>query len=140
MTEERFEVKATAESHFSWMRTRMSLERTLMSWIRTAVTLIGFGFTIFQFLSKLNDTPGVTPATHPHAPWIFGMALIGTGTVGLAIAIIEYKQTLSYLWSDGFKQLAGIDQGPRHTPTILVAAVLILIGTFTFAAVALRVH
>lgn len=27
-----FEVRATAESHFSWLRTHMSLERTLMSW------------------------------------------------------------------------------------------------------------
>ena len=29
--EHRFDVKATSESHFSWIRTRMSLERTLMS-------------------------------------------------------------------------------------------------------------
>jgi putative membrane protein len=32
----RFEVKADAPTHFSWLRTRMSIERTLMSWIRTA--------------------------------------------------------------------------------------------------------
>lgn len=52
----RFEVRATAESHFSWVRTRMSTERTLMSWVRTAVGLIGFGFTIFQFLERFNNT------------------------------------------------------------------------------------
>lgn len=34
-------------SHFSWLRTRLSVERTLMSWVRTAIALIGFGFTIF---------------------------------------------------------------------------------------------
>jgi uncharacterized membrane protein YidH (DUF202 family) len=27
----------------------MALERTMMSWVRTAVSLIGFGFTIVQF-------------------------------------------------------------------------------------------
>ena len=54
----RFEVRTTAESHFSWLRTRMSVERTLMSWVRTATALIGFGFTIFQFLSRFNQTPG----------------------------------------------------------------------------------
>jgi putative membrane protein len=31
------------ETHFSWLRTRMSAERTLMSAIRTAAALIGSG-------------------------------------------------------------------------------------------------
>ena len=48
--EPRFIVKPGPETHFSWLRTRMSAERTLMSWVRTAISLIGFGFTIFQFL------------------------------------------------------------------------------------------
>ena len=55
----RFEVKADAPTHFSWLRTRMSIERTLMSWIRTATASIAFGFTIFQFLYRFNRTPGV---------------------------------------------------------------------------------
>jgi Domain of unknown function (DUF202) len=41
---ERVDVRATADSHFGWLRTRLSLERTMMSWLRTAVSLIGFGF------------------------------------------------------------------------------------------------
>jgi putative membrane protein len=48
----RFEVRTTAESHFSWVRTRLSLERTLMSWVRTSVALIGFGFTIVRFFER----------------------------------------------------------------------------------------
>ena len=51
----RFEVRPTAESHFSWLRTRMSTERTIMSWIRTATALIGFGFTIVQFLEAIRE-------------------------------------------------------------------------------------
>ena len=42
----RFEVRVTSDSHFSWVRTRLSLERTMMSWQRTAVALIGFGFQL----------------------------------------------------------------------------------------------
>ena len=34
----RFEVRATADSHFGWIRTRLSVERTMMSWQRTATT------------------------------------------------------------------------------------------------------
>jgi inner membrane protein YidH len=46
---DRFEVRLTADTHFGWLRTRLSVERTLMSYLRTAVSLIGFGFTIVQF-------------------------------------------------------------------------------------------
>lgn len=64
----RFEVKADVPSHFSWLRTRMSMERTLMSWVRTPTALIGFGFTIFQFLQRFNQTPGIAPAAHSWTP------------------------------------------------------------------------
>jgi inner membrane protein YidH len=135
----RFEVKATAESHFSWLRTRMSAERTLMSWVRTAIALIGFGFTIFQFLDRFNRTPGVEPAAHPQAPWIFGLALIGTGIIALIIALWEYRWGIQYLWSDEYKPIAGV--GERwHTPVVTVTAVLIVIGIFAFGAVFLRVR
>src|SRR5262245_44750724 len=64
----RFEVKTTGESHFSWLRTRLSVERTLMSWVRTAVALIGFGFTSVQFFERLPAISGVAPALLPEAP------------------------------------------------------------------------
>ena len=52
----RFEVRATADTHFGWIRTRLSIERTMMSWIRTATALIGFGFAIVQFFERLEQT------------------------------------------------------------------------------------
>jgi putative membrane protein len=58
-----------------------------MSWVRTAIALIGFGFTIFQFLDRFNRMGGVEPASHPRAPWIFALALIATGIVALIIAL-----------------------------------------------------
>ena len=36
-------------------RTRMAAERTLMAWVRTALSLIGFGFTIYKFLQVLQE-------------------------------------------------------------------------------------
>jgi putative membrane protein len=44
----RFEVRVTSDSHFGWIRTRLSVERTMMSWIRTAVALIGTGTNPFR--------------------------------------------------------------------------------------------
>jgi hypothetical protein len=58
----RFEVRMTADTHFGWLRTRVSVERTLMSWVRTAVSLIGFGFAIVQFFERMQAMPGVKPA------------------------------------------------------------------------------
>jgi len=135
----RFQVRATAETHFSWLRTRMSIERTLMSWIRTATALIGFGFTIFQFLHRFSQTPGVKPAEHPWAPWILSLGLIGSGIVALSIAVWEYRSLVRYLWEKDFKPIAGVDEFAHHTPVVAISVVLLLIGIFAFAAVLLRV-
>ena len=135
----RFDVKGDVASHFSWLRTRMSTERTLMSWVRTSTALIGFGFTIFQFLHRFNQTPGIKPAAHPWAPWVLGLGLIGTGIVALTIALWEYRWMVRYLWEKDFKPIAGVDEFSHHTPVVAISVVLILIGIFAFAAVLLRV-
>ncbi len=38
-------------------RTRMAADRTLMGWIRTALSMTGFGFIIYKFLQSLEHTP-----------------------------------------------------------------------------------
>src|SRR5215210_1019181 len=96
------------ETHFSWLRTRMSTERTLMSWIRTATALIGFGFTIVQFFERFNKMEGVAPALRPEAPRYLGLMLIGAGVVGTIIALWEYRKLLHYLWNPEFAPVAGI--------------------------------
>ena len=135
---ERFDVRTTSDSHFAWLRTRMSLERTLMSWMRTGIALIGFGFTIFQFFGRLNTTPGVAAPTYPRAPQYLALELIGVGTIGLLIAAWEYQATVRYLWSTEFKPIAGI-AGPGHTPVLGFTILLALVGVFAFAAVLFRV-
>ena len=135
----RFEVKADVPSHFSWLRTRMSMERTLMSWVRTSTALIGFGFTIFQFLYRFNKTPGVEAPEYPWAPWFLGLGLIGTGLVALIISVWEYRSLVRYLWEKDFKPIAGVDEFAHHTPVVAVSVVLILIGIFAFVAVLFRV-
>ena len=134
----RFDVRPTASDHFSWLRTRASLERTLMSWIRTAVSLIGFGFTIVQFFERLQDLPGVSPARHPAAPRYLGLALIACGILALAVSIWQYHWTIRYLWSGDFAPVAGMTKEGIQTPIIAVAVLLILIGTFAFVAVLLH--
>jgi putative membrane protein len=134
----RFDVRATAESHFSWLRTRLSVERTLMSWIRTGVSLIGFGFTIVQFFDRLQGLPGTASARFPEAPRYLGLALIFCGVMGLVVSVWEYRWTLRYLWSGGFEAVAGMTAEGKQTPLLAVSIALILVGTFAFFAVLLR--
>ncbi len=135
---ERFTVKTTSDSHFAWLRTRMSVERTLMSWVRTAVSLIGFGFTIVQFFERLGDMDGVGMATRPQAPRYLGRALIGAGVAALLISVWQYRTMNNYLQSGSFGQLAGIDKAPMHTPLYAVSIAHIFIGLFAFFAVLTR--
>ena len=134
----RFEVRVTADSHFAWIRTRLSVERTIMSWLRTAVALIGFGFAIVQYLEHLEETPGAHAAYLPHAPHYLGLALIACGILALVISIWQYSWSIRYLWGEPYTPLAGVTKEGKHTPVIAVAIVLILIGLFAFFAVLLR--
>ncbi|MBV8830547.1 MAG: DUF202 domain-containing protein [Acidobacteriaceae bacterium] len=132
----------TADSHFGWLRTRLSVERTMMSWLRTAVSLIGFGFAIVQFFERLQDMPGTQAARHPGAPKLLGLALISSGVLALLISIWQYRWAIGYLWSADFVALAGTRPGATkekmQTPVIAVAVLLVGVGLFAFAAVLFR--
>src|SRR5262245_3909855 len=133
------EVRVTSDSHFSWIRTRLSLERTLMAWARTSVALIGFGFTIVQFFERFGAMEGVLQALRPQAPRYLGLALIGSGVVGLLISIAQYRQVMRYLQQPNFAPIAGIPGiFPEWTPLYAVTIVLTLIGLFAFGAVLFR--
>jgi putative membrane protein len=134
---ERFEVRVTADTHFGWLRTRLSVERTMMSWIRTAVSLIGFGFAIVQFFERMDQMPGAQSPYLPNAPKYLGLSLIFCGIVALIISIWQYQWVARYLRSGSFARVAGLKEG-MQTPVIAIAVLLALIGLFAFAAVLLH--
>jgi putative membrane protein len=134
----RFEVRVTADSHFAWLRTRLSVERTMMALVRTAISLIGFGFAIVQFFSRLQQMPGALPGYRPDAAKYFGLALIACGVLTLLISIWQYWWSLRYLWSGSFAPLAGVTKQGLHSPVIAIAILLVCVGVFAFAAVLLR--
>jgi putative membrane protein len=134
----RFEVRVTADSHFGWIRTRLSVERTMMSWQRTATALIGFGFALVQYLSHLQQIPGARSAYLPDAPQYLGLALISSGILALVISLWQYWWTVRYLWGGAFAPIAGMTKEAKHSPVVVVAILLIGIGLFAFFAVLLR--
>lgn len=133
----RFEVRTTADSHFGWIRTRLSVERTMMAWLRTATALIGFGFAIVQFFERLQSHEARSPYL-PNAPIYLGMALIACGVLALLVAIWEYRAVVRYLWSEPFGPIAGMAKEPANTPVLAIGVLLIVIGLFAFFAVLLR--
>jgi putative membrane protein len=140
---DRFQVRVTADTHFGWLRTRLSVERTMMSWLRTAVSLIGFGFAIVQFFGRLQQMSGALPANLPTAPKYLGLALISCGVLAVLISIWQYWWTVRYLRSGPFAPIAGMEGMPSsivalQSPVVAVAILLVCIGLFAFFAVLLR--
>jgi putative membrane protein len=134
----RFEVRATADSHFGWIRTRLSVERTMMSWQRTAVALIGFGFAIVEYFNRLQQIPRARPAYFRSAPEYLGLALISCGVLTLVISLWQYRWAVRYLWGESFAPIAGMTKEGMESPVIAVAILLIAIGLFAFFAVLFR--
>jgi putative membrane protein len=110
----------------------------MMSWVRTATALIGFGFAIVQYLNHLAQFPGARPAYLPSAPEYLGLALIACGILALVISIVQYQWAIRYLCGEPFAPIAGLKEGGVQTPALAVAVLLIFIGLFAFFAVLLR--
>ena len=78
-------------------RTREAADRTLMAWIRTCLSLIGFGFGIAKFRDILAEAGMHHGAEHFHSTLIFGLSFISLGVFGLlgvAFMVFAMRQVL----------------------------------------------
>ena len=73
----------------------MAADRTLMAWVRTALSLLSFGFTIYKVLQGLQDAgDGASAAGSPRT---VGLFLAGAGTAAMLMGSVEYWHTLREL-------------------------------------------
>jgi putative membrane protein len=114
---------------FSWIRTDLSNLRTLMSWARTAVSLIGFGFTIFNFFSGFLDDSG-EPRLRDFSRNL-GIALVVTGTLAVLVGVYNYWMINQYL--ERSSVAATVHRGLKLCGiySYVISAVLALIGVVT---------
>jgi putative membrane protein len=73
----------------SLTRTRLSFERTLMSWVRTSASLITFGFSLAKanrYLQQQSATGQVRSLQGLHE---FSVMVVAIGVLGLLLATIQ---------------------------------------------------
>jgi putative membrane protein len=135
---DRFEVHAGVGDHFAWLRTRFAIERTLMAWLRTSAALIGFGFTIVEVLQRVQSQAPQKPVLLPEAPRDLGLALIGSGVLGIAIALWQYRMVNDYLWSTEFRAIAGLGGKAHRTPLVTISLLIGFVGVAAFTTILFR--
>ena len=123
--------KVNVSNELARERSRQAADRTLMAWVRTALSLIGFGFGVAQFRDILVRAELVTRRSpeYPSTALYFGLAFISLGVLGLLAATIQHWRILQHIKQDQFHY-----SGFRPLVFIMATA-LITIGVLAFIAV-----
>jgi uncharacterized membrane protein YidH (DUF202 family) len=118
-------------------RTRMAADRTLMSEIRTSLSLIGFGFTIYQVFQKLHEAGTIARS---EAPRNFGAALIVLGIIIMAGGIWRHIQFALELRRSRARMVGeGLVHGQSAYPVsvaLIVSVLLMLVGLVAILSIA----
>lgn len=125
-------VAVDVSTHLALERTYWAAERTLMGWIRTALAMIGFGFTI----GKLGQTLANIEVTGLRGIRTIGIDsiayfLVILGTAALLAASLQFSRRVYVLTKEGLQ--------PRPSIEFLVSVVLFLMGVFAFSTLVLKV-
>jgi putative membrane protein len=116
-------------------RTILASDRSLLAWVRTSLSLIGFGFTIYKFLQSLMEQ-GVETALREQTPRNIGIFLLATGTLSLLLAVIEYVKTVKRLY-----HRTGVEVSRLYlNPNFLAAGAVFLLGAVLLFAIVFRIR
>ena len=119
--------RAMLPSDMGEMRTIMAADRTLMAWIRTALSMLSFGFTIYKFLDTMAAQ---SPMPHPESPRQVGVFLCAMGIAALVLGTIGYWITL--------RDLQRVEAFRIGRPVLLMALIMCIAGIAMFVSIATR--
>lgn len=112
-------------------RTRAAADRTLMAWIRTSLSLIGFGFGIPTIVKTIEATR-LGDRLNPH-PWANGIGLlfITIGIFAMAAALKDHRQILTRIQSDRY-----VYSSSKTAERVGIA--LLVVGVLSFLGILLK--
>jgi putative membrane protein len=110
-------------------RNKLAAERTFMAWVRTTLSMIGFGFFIYKFLQVIQEQSSVA-ALRPQASRNLGLTLTGLGTFVVVVAAIQHWTYVRSLRTDR-----------PYKPwdlSFIVAWLTAIVGAMMFGSILLR--
>jgi putative membrane protein len=106
-------------------RIYLAAERTFLAWIRTSISLMGFGFLIARFALLLRGYGIASSASAAPQPMVSNWLGFGMVSVGIVVCIVAASRHRAYIQS----LERGIGNPPHNVKTALtVAAVLAAVG------------
>ncbi len=111
-------------TELSKARNREAADRTLMAWIRTSLSLIGFGFGIDGITRALADTALSNAPNLVMNARILGLSFIMVALFAVVVAMAQYRQELRMLEAGDYRYK------PSFPLSLAIAAVLSLVGLF----------
>ncbi len=109
-------------------RTRAAYERTMMAWIRTATSLITFGFTIYKFFQI--EAPDRGRQNRLIGRRQFAFILVSIGLFSLILATLEHRQNI--------RTLGARYAGKQRSLAVLVVASISILGILALVAIIFR--
>lgn len=111
-----------------------------MSVLRTSLSLIGFGFTIYQVFQKLHESKEIgADASARH----FGLALVSLGVLMLVLGIIYQLRFMLELRAQRVAMASeGLIHAESHFPpsmTLATAVILLGVGIAAIASMVFNV-
>ena len=115
---------ANTSTELAKTRNRAAAEHTTLAWIRTALTLISFGFGLDQVVSGIRSVGIEDHHSGQTGLQLMAMAFIGVGIFTLLIALQQHKKELTRLKSDTYHY--------RDEPSLSIATAVLVIGVMAF--------
>jgi putative membrane protein len=112
------------------VRTSLAHDRTLLAWVRTAIGIIGFGFSFYKFFEYMAEQERYVPQHRLLGPRQYAIILIVTGIAALLFATVDYYRAK--------KQIKLLVPDVPRSPAPFIAIFVVAFGLVTMLAAVFR--
>lgn len=116
----------------AFQRNRLAADRTLMAIMRTSLSMIGFGFTLYTFVTNFIRREGAAGLLPQQAPTRFALTMIFLGVLLLTLGIANHYRYMMVVRGQRETFIAeGLLPPKEDFPvslTLITAFLLVLVG------------